>query len=75
MPSPTYAELGVQAVGLSGWALMPGMRLIGSDGMYPYRVLSVSPFCAFAIINGQNNPAWEGWCDRVVRVTEGGSKP
>jgi len=46
VPSPTYAELGVQAVGLSGWALMPGMRLIGSDGMYPYRVLSVSPFCA-----------------------------
>lgn len=46
MPSPTYAELGVQAVGLPSWTLMPGMRFIGSDGLCPYRVLSVSPFFA-----------------------------
>ena len=45
-PSPNYTELGVQAVGLPGWTLLPGMRFVDSDGIYPYRVLSVSPFFA-----------------------------
>ena len=31
---------------------------------------------AFTVItDGQVNADWEGWCARVVRVTEGGGKP
>ena len=55
-PSPNYTELGVQAVGLPGWTLLPGMQILHPEGIryddretWPVRVLTVEPYRAVGV--------------------------